>query len=78
MSEKWDELPQGSKTAVYAGGVGAAALGLGALAFYFIRQRQRGATEAQAEKDNLMSYNNGEDTTQQGHEYNSRGWARLD
>ncbi|KAF4979926.1 hypothetical protein FZEAL_3968 [Fusarium zealandicum] len=83
-SEKWAEVPTGAKTAVYAGAVGAAAVGVGALAFYFWRQRRAGASEAQqatekaeSERVDLMSYRGGEDTANQGHEYSSGGWARL-
>ena len=84
-SEKWNGLSQGTKTAVYAGGVGAASLGLSALALYYFKQRRRGASEAKladetakAERDELMLHTNGEDMARQGHEYHSRGWARLD
>lgn len=49
LSEKWDELPQGTKTGVY---IGASALGVAlflALIFYYIKQRRRGAREAAIE-----------------------------
>ena len=48
MSEKWNDLPQATKTGVYIGGVGAAALIFGGIIFYCIRQRRRGAREAAA------------------------------
>lgn len=48
LAEKWAELPNGAKIAVYASaaGVGAALLAVGLL--YCIRQRRRGAREARA------------------------------
>ncbi|KAI9903433.1 hypothetical protein N3K66_002785 [Trichothecium roseum] len=48
IGEKFNELPQAAKVAVYAGGAAVAALILGALIFYCIRQRRRGATEARS------------------------------
>ncbi|GAB1312518.1 hypothetical protein MFIFM68171_02728 [Madurella fahalii] len=48
LAEKWNELPNGAKIAVYASaaGVGAALIAVGLL--YCIRQRRRGAREARA------------------------------
>lgn len=49
LSEKWDALPQGTKTGIY---IGATAFGVAlflALAFYYIKQRRRGAREASIE-----------------------------
>ncbi|KAM0277775.1 hypothetical protein ACHAQH_005568 [Verticillium albo-atrum] len=46
VGEKFDALPQGAKTAVYAGGAGLAAIMVVALIFYIIRQRRRGARES--------------------------------
>ncbi|CAM1506165.1 Fc.00g058060.m01.CDS01 [Cosmosporella sp. VM-42] len=85
-SEKWAELPNSTKTGVYAGGIGVAAVSVVALGAFFWRQRRRGASEAKmadekllSEQDGFMSHQNGEDMTQQGHthEYSSGGWSRL-
>ncbi|KAF5005765.1 hypothetical protein FDECE_7807 [Fusarium decemcellulare] len=83
-SEKWAALPSGTKSGIYAGGVGVAAVGIGALAFYFIKQRRAGASEAKvagdkaaAERVDLMSYRAGEDTTEQGHEYSAAKYSRV-
>lgn len=46
LSEKWNKLPQTSKTAVFASAAGAGALLVVVMAFYCIRQRRRGAKEA--------------------------------
>ncbi|RSL48913.1 hypothetical protein CEP53_009356 [Fusarium sp. AF-6] len=81
--EKWEALPTSTKTAVYGGGVAAAAVGVSALAFYWLRQRRAGASEAKAaevaeqERTDLMSYRAGEDTTNQGHEYSAARWQKL-
>ncbi|KAH7265859.1 hypothetical protein NW759_011762 [Fusarium solani] len=81
--EKWEALPTGTKTAVYGGGVAVAAVGVSALAFYWLRQRRAGASEAKAaevaeqERTDLMSYRAGEDTTNQGHEYSAARWQKL-
>ncbi|CRK39441.1 hypothetical protein BN1708_001654 [Verticillium longisporum] len=63
IGEKFDELPQGAKIAVYAGGAGVAAILVFALIFYIIRQRRRGAREsadaakrAEAERVELDGY----------------------
>jgi uncharacterized protein HemX len=83
-SEKWEALPAGTKTGIYAGGIGAAAIGLGALGFYFWRQRAAGASEAKmasdkaaAENHDLMSYRAGEDTTNQGFEYSAAKYSKV-
>ncbi|KAH8886383.1 concanavalin A-like lectin/glucanase [Thozetella sp. PMI_491] len=46
LADKWNALPSGAKTAVYAAAGGVGALIVGAAAFYCIRQRRRGAAEA--------------------------------
>jgi hypothetical protein len=46
ISDKWNKLPQTSKTAVYASAAGAGGLLVILMAFYCIRQRRRGAKEA--------------------------------
>jgi hypothetical protein len=83
-AEKWEKLPTATKTAVYAGGVGAVALGVGALAFFYIRARRAGTAEgkaadekAQTERHELMGFKGGEDSANQGHEYSSGGWTRI-
>ncbi|KAK7915015.1 hypothetical protein PG985_012718, partial [Apiospora marii] len=47
-SEKWDELPQSTKSGVYAAAGGVFALGVIALLVYYFRQRSRGQKEAAA------------------------------
>ncbi|KAI5456446.1 concanavalin A-like lectin/glucanase domain-containing protein [Mariannaea sp. PMI_226] len=85
-SEKFNKLPVAAKTAIYAGGVGVAAIGLGALAFMYIRARRAGSAErkladerAITERHDLMGYKGGEDSANQGHEYNnsSGGWQKI-
>jgi hypothetical protein len=46
VAEKWEKLPETSKTAVFASAGGVGALIVGALAFYCFKQRRRGAREA--------------------------------
>ncbi|KHN99842.1 Concanavalin A-like lectin/glucanase, subgroup [Metarhizium album ARSEF 1941] len=48
LGEKWNDLPSGAKAAVYAGGAVVAALAVGTLLWYYIRQRRIGAAEAKA------------------------------
>ncbi|KAL2192787.1 glycoside hydrolase family 16 protein [Corynascus similis CBS 632.67] len=48
LSEKWEELPEGSKIAIYASAAGFVGLLLFTGLFYCIRQRRRGAREAKA------------------------------
>lgn len=84
VSQKWKEdVPQTAKIAVYAGGAAVGALLLGALIFYCIRQRRRGAQEAAiaAQKSNEeyaemeRFRKNGVDPdgfTEHGSEYNAR------
>jgi len=48
VSEQFNALPQGSKTAVYAGSASAGAILLGLLAFCCFRQRRQGRREAAA------------------------------
>lgn len=83
-AEKWEKLPAAAKAGVYAGGAGVVALGVGALAFLYLRAKRAGTAEAkaadekaQAERHELMGFKGGEDTTNQGHEYSSGGWTRL-
>ncbi|KPM38558.1 hypothetical protein AK830_g7973 [Neonectria ditissima] len=83
-SEKWKALPDGTKTAVYASGAGVLALGVGGLAFFFMKARRAGGAEAAAanekaesERVELMRFKGGEDTANQGHEYSSGGWSRI-
>ncbi|PFH59105.1 hypothetical protein XA68_12796 [Ophiocordyceps unilateralis] len=45
--DKWNDLPGGAKAAVYSGVGVVAAIAFAALLFYFVRQRRRGALEAQ-------------------------------
>ncbi|KAK7750351.1 hypothetical protein SLS62_007759 [Diatrype stigma] len=49
LSQKWDELPQGTKDGVYIGAAAVGAICFLALAFYYIKQRRRGAREAAME-----------------------------
>lgn len=49
LSQKWDELPQGTKSGVYVGAAAVGAISFLALAFYYIKQRRRGAREAAME-----------------------------
>ncbi|KAK0654990.1 concanavalin A-like lectin/glucanase domain-containing protein [Cercophora newfieldiana] len=46
VAEKFEALPQSSKTAIYAGSAAGGGLLLAALLFYCIRQRRRGSKEA--------------------------------
>lgn len=46
LNEKFNELPQAGKIAIYAGGAAVAGLIIGAVIFYCIKQRRRGASEA--------------------------------
>ena len=48
IAQKWTEMPQTSKVAIYAGGGAGAALLLGAFLFVCIRQRRRGREERDA------------------------------
>lgn len=48
LNEKWNDLPQAARVAVYAGGAAVAAILIFIGLFYFIRQRRRGAREAAA------------------------------
>lgn len=51
IGEKWNDLPSGARIGVYAGGAAVAALAIGTLLFYFIRQRRMGAKEAKAARE---------------------------
>lgn len=56
IGEKFNALPNTAKAGIYAGGAAVAAVALGSLVFYYIRQRRIGAAEAkraeeQAEAD---------------------------
>lgn len=69
---------------MYASGVGVAAIGVGALAFMFFRARRAGNAErkvadekAITERHELMGYKGGEDSANQGHEYSSGGWQKV-
>jgi len=46
LNEKFNDLPQAGKIAIYAGGAAVAGLIIGAGIFYCIKQRRRGAAEA--------------------------------
>ncbi|KAL2269324.1 hypothetical protein VTJ83DRAFT_1508 [Remersonia thermophila] len=48
LAEKWNELPEAAKIAVYAGASGFVGLLVFSALFYCIRQRRRGAREAKA------------------------------
>ncbi|KAL2754089.1 glycoside hydrolase family 16 protein [Sodiomyces alcalophilus JCM 7366] len=48
ISEKFNDLPEAARIGIYAGGAAVGAILLGALIFYIIRQRRRGAREAEA------------------------------
>ncbi|KAI6781870.1 glycosidase-like protein [Emericellopsis cladophorae] len=48
ISEKFNALPQAAKIGVYAGGAAVGALAIGALIFFCIKQRRRGAHEARS------------------------------
>ncbi|ROT41070.1 extracellular cell wall glucanase Crf1 [Sodiomyces alkalinus F11] len=48
LSEKFNDLPEAARIGVYAGGGSVGALILFTLVFYIIRQRRRGAREAEA------------------------------
>jgi hypothetical protein len=45
-SDKWNNLSQTAKTAIYASGAGVGAILVALMAFYCIRQRRRGAKQA--------------------------------
>ncbi|KAI1645816.1 glycoside hydrolase family 16 protein [Daldinia loculata] len=46
LSDKWNELPSGTKSGVYAAAGGVGAILLVALIFYYFKQRRRGQQEA--------------------------------
>ncbi|KAI1655894.1 glycoside hydrolase family 16 protein [Daldinia decipiens] len=46
LSEKWNDLPSGTKSGVYAASGGVGAILLVALIFYYFKQRRRGQQEA--------------------------------
>ncbi|XXH03200.1 hypothetical protein Hte_009597 [Hypoxylon texense] len=46
LSEKWNDLPSGTKSGVYAGAGGVGALLFLGLAVYYVKQRRRGKQEA--------------------------------
>lgn len=48
LSDKWNDLPQGARIGVYAGGAAFAGIIIIGALFYFLRQRRRGANEAKA------------------------------
>lgn len=48
LNEKWNDLPQAARVAVYAGGAAVAAILILVGLFYFFKQRRRGAREAAA------------------------------
>ncbi|KAG6038733.1 hypothetical protein E4U41_003784 [Claviceps citrina] len=51
LGEKWADLSTGAKAGVYGGGAAVAGLALGALIWYFLRQRRIGAAEAKAAQE---------------------------
>jgi len=88
VADKWNKLPQTSKTAVYASAAGAGGLLVLLMAFYCIRQRRRGAKEAkiadakyQQEQRELAAFKAaGVDpdsfASETGAEYNAKEMAR--
>jgi hypothetical protein len=88
ISDKWNKLPQTSKTAVFASAAGAGGLLVLLMAFYCIRQRRRGAKEAriadakyQQEQRELAAFKAaGVDpdsfASETGAEYNAKEMAR--
>ncbi|KAB5528941.1 concanavalin A-like lectin/glucanase domain-containing protein [Coniochaeta sp. 2T2.1] len=88
VADKWNKLPQTSKTAIYASAAGAGGLLVILAAFYCIRQRRRGSREAkiadakyQAEQRELAAFKAaGVDpdsfASETGAEYNAKDMAR--
>jgi len=88
MADKWNNLSQTSKTAIYASSAGAGGLLVALMAFYCIRQRRRGAKEAkianakfQQEQRELAAFKAaGVDpdsfASETGAEYNAKEMAR--
>lgn len=83
FNEKFNDLPEAAKIAIYAGGATVAAVLLAGLIFYCIKQRRRGASEAKlaeerARNDRLELEGlkkagiNPDAFTEHGHEYNPR------
>ncbi|UNI18412.1 hypothetical protein JDV02_004683 [Purpureocillium takamizusanense] len=83
ISEKWAALPSSTKIGIYAGAGGFVALAGGALLFYFLRQRRRGAREARlaeeraaAERHEMEHFQkkgiNPDGFSEYGHEYDAR------
>lgn len=81
INEKFNDLPQAGKIAIYAGGSAVAGLIIGAVIFYCIKQRRRGASEArtalqrsEAERMELNRFDkagvNPDGFTEQATEYN--------
>lgn len=81
VNEKFNDLPQAGKIAIYAGGAAVAGLFVGAVIFYCIKQRRRGASEArmalQSSETERMEMNrysraglNPDGFTEQATEYN--------
>lgn len=81
LQEKWNDLPQAAKIAVYAGGAGAGAVMIAGLIFYCIKQRRRGAQEARlaeernnADRVELAGMKASPDAfSEHGHEYTGTG-----
>lgn len=87
MAEKWEELPNAAKIAIYAGGSSVGAAILFAALFYCIRQRRQGAKEAteaaaraEAERLEMERFRkegiNPDAFTSNAHEYNAKDMAQ--
>lgn len=83
FNEKFNDLPQAAKIAIYAGGAAVAAAMLAGLIFYCIKQRRRGATEARLADERTHNDRlelegmkkagiNPDAFSEHGHEYNPR------
>ncbi|KFH45581.1 glycosidase-like protein [Hapsidospora chrysogenum ATCC 11550] len=83
LNDKFNDLPQAAKIAIYAGGAAVAAAILAGLIFYCIKQRRRGAQEArtalqhsEAERMELNKFKKSgidpDGFTEHGAEYNAR------
>ncbi|OAA34043.1 Concanavalin A-like lectin/glucanase, subgroup [Metarhizium rileyi] len=82
VGDKFNDLPAGAKTGIYAGGAAVGALAIGTLLWYYLRQRRIGAAEAKAavqreeedRQENAMFLKNGinpDGFTAHGQEYNA-------
>lgn len=83
LNEKFNELPEAAKIAIYAGGGTVAAVLIAGLVFYCIKQRRRGASEARLAEERANNDRmeiagmrkagiDPDAFTEHGHEYNPR------